>query len=692
MASPTASSPSGEPAAPLDPPPAGAYGADVPTLPDDATPEEREAHWYKYVYQGDRVPQLTLRAVLMGGMLGGIMSVSNLYTTLKVGWAFGVAITSCVMSYLLWNLFRGISGGRLTRMTILENNCMQSTASAAGYSTGTALATMFGALLILSATPENPNPKTWDTQPILVVASFIMCCACLGVFLAIPLKRQLINREQLRFPSGIAAAATLRSLYSAGAEATRKAYALVTSLCIGALIGLLNTTHGSLGLIDRMFAWVERTLNINIRLPELLPAQGFAMIDSAGHLTRTGGRQIPPLGFEPSGLLIAAGMITGFRVSCSMLIGSALLYFVVGPHVIQMDIANAAVEGYVQSIHLNPSGTAFRLIPWALWGGTSLMVIASLTSMALQWKSITKSFRVFRGASADRNRPAAYPDIEVPSSWLVIGLIPITLAMVAVQVIAFHTAWWTGLIAVAVSFLLAMVAARSTGETDTTPVGAMGKVMQLMFAVLHPGNARINLASAGVAANSAMAASDLLIDLKSGYLLGANPRKQFIAQFCGIFFGVAAIVPAWYLMVPDKATIDSYPLPATQQWVAVAQLLTQGVHMLPASARTAILIGALLGVMLPILTIVLPRNTARFVPSAMGLGLSWVIPFSSAFAFFIGATITEVWTLVRPKHADQYNIPVASGLIAGESLFKALIAMSATAIGMAQTRGYLLGW
>ena len=663
---------------------------EAPPLPEDATPEEREAHWFKYVYQGDRMPQLTLRAVIMGGLLGGVMSVSNLYTTLKVGWAFGVAITSCVMSYLIWNLLRGISGGRLSRMSILENNCMQSTASAAGYSTGTALATMFGALLILSATPENPNPKTWDTQPILVVAAFIMCCACLGVFLAIPLKRQLINREQLRFPSGIAAAATLRSLYSAGTEAVRKAYVLVTSIFIGALIGLLNTTHGSLGAIDRLFAWVEKTFRFNIRLPELMPERGFAAIDAMGHLTRTGGRQIPPLGFEPSGLLIAAGMITGFRVSFSMLLGSALLYFVVAPHVIQMDIANAGVEGYVRSIELNASGTAFRLIPWALWGGTSLMVIASLTSVALQWKSITKSFKVFKNGAS--SRPAAYPDIEVPSSWMVIGMIPITLAMVAVQVIAFHTSWWAGLIAVAVSFLLAMVAARSTGETDTTPVGAMGKVMQLLFAILHPGNPRINLASAGVAANSAMAASDLLIDLKSGYLLGANPRKQFIAQFCGIFFGVVAIVPAWYLMVPDKATIDKYPLPATQQWVAVTQLLTKGVHMLPESAQMAILVGALLGVVLPVLSVVLPRRAARFLPSAMGLGLSWVIPFSSAFAFFIGATLTEIWTLISPRHSDRYNIPIASGLIAGESLFKALVAMSATAIGMAQTRGYLLGW
>src|SRR6266446_6170138 len=102
------------------------------------SPEEIEHQWFEKVYtgRGDSQKQLTLRAVLMGGLLGMLMSLSNLYTTLKLGWLFGVAITACVLSFVIWNLFRIISGGRLSPMTILENNCMQSTASAAGYSTG----------------------------------------------------------------------------------------------------------------------------------------------------------------------------------------------------------------------------------------------------------------------------------------------------------------------------------------------------------------------------------------------------------------------------------------------------------------------------------------------------------------------------------------------------------------------------
>ena len=118
------------------PPPPAATENPVDTLAIANDPARSEADWFRLVYQGDKVPQLTLRAVLMGGVLGMLMSAANLYTTLKIGWSFGVAITSCVMSYVIWNLFRLVSGGRLSPMSILENNCMQSTASAAGYSTG----------------------------------------------------------------------------------------------------------------------------------------------------------------------------------------------------------------------------------------------------------------------------------------------------------------------------------------------------------------------------------------------------------------------------------------------------------------------------------------------------------------------------------------------------------------------------
>jgi len=105
-------------------------------------------------------------------------------------------------------------------------------------------------------------------------------------------------------------------------------------------------------------------------------------------------------------------------------------------------------------------------------------------------------------------------------------------------------------------FVLSLVVSRAVGETDLQPVGAMGKVMQLLFALISPpGAAGVqasvlqNVMSAGIAAGSAEASAELLSDFKTGYLLGANPRRQFLAQFAGVFFGTLVCVPAWYLMV-----------------------------------------------------------------------------------------------------------------------------------------------
>src|SRR5262245_17417040 len=146
---------------------------DLPIKGFKGTPEEIEQQWFEKIYtgRGDSQKQLTFRAVIMGGVLGMFMSVSNLYTTLKLGWSFGVAITACVLSYVIWNTIRGVSGGKISQMTILENNCMQSTATAAGVSTGISLGTAFGALLLIQGVH----------QPWYVAAPYALFAAALGV-------------------------------------------------------------------------------------------------------------------------------------------------------------------------------------------------------------------------------------------------------------------------------------------------------------------------------------------------------------------------------------------------------------------------------------------------------------------------------------------------------------------------------
>ncbi len=632
------------------------------------TPEEKDRQWYEQCYRGDSQRQLTVRAVLMGGILGMFMAVSNLYTTLKIGWSFGVSITACVISFVVWNTICRLLGGKVTRMGVLENNCMQSTAAAAGQSTGSTLATALGALLLVNG----------FQQPWPVAAAFVFFTASLGVFLAIPMKRQMINHEQLRFPTGIATAETLRSLYSRSGESLKQARSLLFGLGAGAVIGVLHNYADlveQLKLKNRLPEWLEK-LSGWLYLPDTFAFTGWLNPLARG--------QMAGLGFEPSVLLVGAGLITGLRVSLSMFAGSALLYFVVAPHLVALDQAHAGDAGWLPSFKMSPAGN-FNPTRWALWGGTSVLVFASLFQMALNWRTVIRAFGLFkkteRAAAHD-----AVAAVEVPAAWLVIGLIPITLGLVTVQYCAFHIAIWLGLLSVAFSFVVALVACRATGETDTNPVGPMGKITQLLYSVLPgaKGVESINLMAAGTAA-AAGAAADLLTDLKSGYLLGANPRRQFLAQFFGIFFGVLAVVPAWYLMVPNKAALEAFNPPATNMWKAVADLLTLGIDHLPHTALIAIVIGALVGMALPLVEKLWPQ-AQPWLPSAMGLGLAWVVPFQNAFSFLIGALILTAWQRWNRRSADSFAIPIASGLVAGESLVAAFLAIACTLVGFLATR------
>src|SRR3984957_8789493 len=189
----------------------------LPVAGFKGTSEEIERQWYEQVYRGhgDSMAQLTWRAVLMGSCLGAVLSLTNLYIGLKAGWGFGVAITASILSHAIWTSLLKVGIAR-TPMTILENNCMQSTASSAGYSTGGTLISAFAAYIIINR----------HSMSVPLMLAWVFFIAVLGVTMAIPMKRQMINVEQLRFPSGIAAAETLRALHAKSSRGLHAAKAL----------------------------------------------------------------------------------------------------------------------------------------------------------------------------------------------------------------------------------------------------------------------------------------------------------------------------------------------------------------------------------------------------------------------------------------------------------------------------------
>src|SRR5438309_1682450 len=266
------------------------------------------------------------------------------------------------------------------------------------------------------------------------------------------------------------------------------------------------------------------------------------------------------------------------------------------------------------------------IVQWTLWFGASCMVTAGLLSFALSWRTALSAFGDLGQMLSFRSAPASEAErIEAPMSWFAIGQIVSLVALAWLGHASFGMPVWQSVIAVALSFWLALVACRVTGETDTTPVGAMGKVTQLTFGALSPGNVNVNLMSANITAGAATSSADLLTDLKSGYLLGANPRQQFLAQFSGIFVGTVVSVLTFALLVPDASVLgtDQFPAPAAQTWSAVAIALARGLSSLEPVKLWLILAGGIVGVALTLAPALLPRY-ANSLPSASAFGLAWV--------------------------------------------------------------------
>ena len=174
-----------------------------------------------------------------------------------------------------------------------------------------------------------------------------------------------------------------------------------------------------------------------------------------------------------------------------------------------------------------------------------------------------------------------------------------------------------------------------------------------------------------------MHAADLLTDLKSGYVLGADPRQQLKAQLFGVVAGALVVVPAFFVLFPDPQVLgsDAWPAPSCLVWAGVSKTFAGGSASLSAAQQQASAIAALLGVALALLERLAPAKLRAWLPSPAGLGIAMVIPAGSAFAMFVGASVAEIVRRRRPAAVDRVIVPLSSGVIAGESIVGIGIAM-----------------
>lgn len=189
---------------------------------------KKDEWWLKNVFRGD-MPQLTLRSALTGVVLGGLLSLTNLFVGIRTGWTLGVGITSVVLAFAAFKLLSMAGLGK--DLTILENNAMQSIATSAGYMTSPLIASLPAYMMV-----------TGKAIPWWQVILWSICISTMGALFAFPLKKRFVNDEQLPFPEGYAAGVVMDNLHTqSGAVGIFKAKVLAVGAGVSALIQLIRS-------------------------------------------------------------------------------------------------------------------------------------------------------------------------------------------------------------------------------------------------------------------------------------------------------------------------------------------------------------------------------------------------------------------------------------------------------------------
>jgi uncharacterized oligopeptide transporter (OPT) family protein len=348
--------------------------------------------------------------------------------------------------------------------------------------------------------------------------------------------------------------------------------------------------------------------------------------------------------------MIGAGGLMGVRPGLNMVLGMLINYCILVPLMIH--------QGEIHPHHLTAAGDpvftrSWVLNSWALWWGVAILVTSSITSLFAKPQIIASAFRVFR-----KKDPAAAPrtdvlrDIEFPL-WISAVGIPIVGA-VGVWMCSqwFGVDWWLAALAIPLICILTLIAVNSTALTSITPTGSLSKIPQFTFGLIKPKHPATNLMTATMCTEVASNASNLLMDIKPGYMLGAKPRQQAIGHCIGIFSGaIASTALFYYLFLPHYTEGDNiqnlmapdggkFAFPGAVQWKGISDLLNGGFTHLPQSAVTSMAIAAAVGIVFEIIRI---KTKNKFPLSPLAIGLGVVIPPESTVAMCLGALF--FWTM-----------------------------------------------
>ncbi len=597
--------------------------------------------------------ELTLRGLILGALITTVFTAANVYLGLKVGLTFASSIPAAVISMALLSAVKD--------STILENNIVQTVASAAG--TLSAIIFVLPGLVIVG---------WWTGFPFW--QSFLICLSggILGVMFTIPLRRALVTTSDLPYPEGVAAAEVLKVGSSARGETkdeTGEAREGLTAVILG------SVASAGLAIVSgtRIFAG---------------GLSGFL---------RLGGTASTGYDFAWSLALLGAGHLVGLSVGMAMLVGQIISWVIAVPILTGMQPAAAGVELADHTISI--WRTQVRFI------GAGTIAVAAIYTLIRLAKPVVGGLVSTLAAS---RAVATTDDLDrdISPAWIV-ALTAACLVIAAWLAFTFArdsvlapSALTLTLIAVpfvlVIGFIIAGVSGYMAGliGASNSPISGVGILSIVVCASLvtlavspTEGTRQALVAFAlfvtAIVFACATISNDNLQDLKTGQLVGASPMRQQIALIVGVAAGAAVIPFVLNLLAkaygfagaPNIGVITENPLPAPQATLIAA--LAQGV--IGGSLEWKMLgIGALVGVGLILLdTAMGAMKKLRLPPLAVGIGI--YLPMSATAVVIIGAVLSHWYdrrtrTMPNPERAQRLGTLVASGLIVGESIWGVIVA------------------
>jgi uncharacterized oligopeptide transporter (OPT) family protein len=551
-----------------------------------------------------------MRSILVGLVVAMIIGSAYPYCVLKLGFGPNLSVVSAFFGFIALVLILRAAGTNAR-----ENNIVQTMGTSAGQ-------TAFMCVLLAAFDLLNQQGVLNPAIHLGTLQIFFWLCSAslLGILLAVPMRRHYIDEENLTYADGVAAGETIIVLHEGrdkGASAGP-----VKALGLGGL------ASGALMILTSFV--------------KLFPDTWFLP-----------GFQPMNIGLNWSLLSFGSGLLVGFRICLAMAIGMFISWFI--------------LPAYLVSHGMIPQQTFPMTLRWVMWPATGLMVAGGLTSLAIKWNLIVKTFRGLKRSQLGRR--------DFPMEWVAGGSIIMTIVVCLVQYFSMGIPVWLSLIAVLLSLPLMLVGLRVLGETNWGPISAMSNMMQAIFAFISPGNVPVNMSSSGLTGTIAVTSEALMQDFKAGQLIGSNSRNLTIAQLIAAPVGSIATAIV-YPVLRDKFGIGPQGLssPISVKWAGFAELLTKGLNALPPGCLVGLIVGIVVGIVLTLLA----EKWAAFVPSPSAIGIGMLIPASVLLTFILGGVGQLVWSRMSPQSEDEFRIPLASGLIAGEAILAVVLAILAS--------------